>query len=60
MGVVARTGIWVRVYDQMSADVVTVHEERRAAQIFREEQQQEQGSDLADVSESNVCHHGQR
>ena len=57
MGVVARTGIWVRVYDQMSADVVTVHKERRAAQIFREE---EQGSDLADVSESNVCHHGQR
>ena len=39
MGVVARTGIWVRVYDQMSADVVAVHEERRAAQIFREEQQ---------------------
>ena len=60
MGVVARTGIWVRVYDQMSADVVAVHEERRAAQIFCEEQQQEQGSDLAGVSESNVCHHGQR
>ena len=50
----------MRVYDQMPVDVMAVHEKRGAAQIFREEQQQEQGSDLASVSESYGCHRGQR